>query len=296
MSSPSRRAISRTTSGSRQSAASEASDVRIGVGDRDQARPDQGRQVVVGGVLGARDQRPGQRRRADSTGSRCSVEASTSRTRPDGSSRAMAASFAEQVGGQLDVRPDPPAEDGVERQVVGQQPDRPGADRFVLVVEQSRGGTASSAPPMTYSDQSARSLRDRVGVLVEESCGAPSWPRSSGSPRADAVGQHAPGLADEPFVRVPVQGDQLALVELRQVADRDARGLPVSDLVDPARGAVDAVVVVALAGVAPVEDEDAAVGPVAQVDAAEPGVGGEEDVGLVAADVAAARRARAARR
>ena len=52
---------------------------------------------------------------------------------------------------------------------------------------------------------------------------------------------------------------------------------------------MDAVVVVALAGVAPVEDEHAAVGSVAQVDAAEPGIGREEDVGLVAADVAAAR-------
>ena len=50
---------------------------------------------------------------------------------------------------------------------------------------------------------------------------------------------------------------------------------------------MDAVVLVALAGVAPVEHEDAAVGAVAEVDAAEPGVAGEEDVGLVAADVAA---------
>ena len=59
---------------------------------------------------------------------------------------------------------------------------------------------------------------------------------------------------------------------------------------------MDAVVLVALAGVAPVEDEHAAVGAVAEVDAAEPGVAGEEHVGLVPADVAAARRVRAARR
>ena len=51
---------------------------------------------------------------------------------------------------------------------------------------------------------------------------------------------------------------------------------------------MDAVVIVALAGIAPVEDEYAAVRPIAQVDAAEPGVGGEEDVRLVAPDVAAA--------
>ena len=53
--------------------------------------------------------------------------------------------------------------------------------------------------------------------------------------------------------------------------------------------------IVAFAGIAPVEQEDAAVRPVAQVDPAEPGIGGEEDVRLVAADVAAAGRVRAAR-
>ena len=53
---------------------------------------------------------------------------------------------------------------------------------------------------------------------------------------------------------------------------------------------------VALAGIAPVEDEHAAVGPVAEVDAPEPGIGREEDVGLVPPDVAAARCVRAARR
>ncbi len=51
---------------------------------------------------------------------------------------------------------------------------------------------------------------------------------------------------------------------------------------------MDALVVVALAGIAPVEDVHAAVGSVAQVDAAEPRVLGEEDVRLVAADVSAA--------
>ena len=86
-----------------------------------------------------------------------------------------------------------------------------------------------------------------------------------------------------------VQRDQIALVQRRHVATGDAREVPVGDLVDPARRAVDAVVVVALAGIAPVEHEHAAVGAVAQVDAAKPGVGGEEDVGLVAPDVAAAR-------
>ena len=62
-------------------------------------------------------------------------------------------------------------------------------------------------------------------------------------------------------------------------------GLAVGDLVDAAAGAVDAGVLVAFAGVGPVEDVDGAVGAGADVDAAEQRVGGEEE-----------RRARAWRR
>ena len=51
---------------------------------------------------------------------------------------------------------------------------------------------------------------------------------------------------------------------------------------------MDAIVFVAFAGVGPVDDVDRAVGAVVEVDAAEPGVGGLGDVGLVAGDVAAA--------
>ena len=52
---------------------------------------------------------------------------------------------------------------------------------------------------------------------------------------------------------------------------------------------MDAVVVVAFPRIAPVEDEHAAVGTVAQVDPSEPGVGREQDVGLMPTDVTAAR-------
>ena len=51
---------------------------------------------------------------------------------------------------------------------------------------------------------------------------------------------------------------------------------------------MDAVAVVAIAGVAPIEDKNAAVGSVAQINAAEPWVGREEHIRLMAADVAAA--------
>ena len=86
-----------------------------------------------------------------------------------------------------------------------------------------------------------------------------------------------------------MQRDEIALLQLRHVANIDGRRLPVREPVDPARGTMDAVVVVALAGIAPVEDEHAAIGAISEVDAAEPGIGREEDVGLVPPDVAAAR-------
>jgi hypothetical protein len=47
---------------------------------------------------------------------------------------------------------------------------------------------------------------------------------------------------------------------------------------------VDTVVIVALAGITPVENVDASVWPIGQVDAAKPGVLGEEDIGLMPAD------------
>src|SRR5262249_10111553 len=58
--------------------------------------------------------------------------------------------------------------------------------------------------------------------------------------------------------------------------------------VDAAAAAVHAVVVVALAVVAPVGDVDGPLGAVGQGDAAEPGVVAGQEVGGVAADVAAA--------
>ena len=49
-----------------------------------------------------------------------------------------------------------------------------------------------------------------------------------------------------------------------------------------------AVAVMAIAGVAPIQNEQSAVGPITQVNAAEPGVGREEHVVLVAAEEPAA--------
>ena len=94
-------------------------------------------------------------------------------------------------------------------------------------------------------------------------------------------GEDAPGLPHEPFIRMPVKRDQLGFRKARQIGGGCLRSSSESDLVDPARRAMDAVVIVAIAGIAPVQNEHTSVGPVAQVDAAKPGIGGEQDIRLV---------------
>ena len=136
MSSPSRRAISPTTAGSRQSAASEAS--ASGSASATGIRPVQIRDGRLwSAASSACDSRA--RARGDPPIHRQPLQRRGQHQphQADGSSRAMADELRQQVGGRVDVRSDPSAEDRVERQVVGQQPDRPGAHRLVLVVEQA---------------------------------------------------------------------------------------------------------------------------------------------------------------
>ena len=98
------------------------------------------------------------------------------------------------------------------------------------------------------------------------------------------LGEFADGAHAGVFVRAVQIGRRRRLAPGEGA--RGWGGAAVADPVDAAAGAVHASAVVALAGVAPVEDEAAAVGAGADLDAAEPGVVAEEDVGLVAADVA----------
>jgi len=81
-------------------------------------------------------------------------------------------------------------------------------------------------------------------------------------------------------------GDFLKFEILLSCQRRDL--LAVCDFEDPSAGAVDAGVFVALAGVGPVEEIDGAVGAGGEVDAAEEGVAGEEEVLTVFGDVAGA--------
>ncbi len=109
--------------------------------------------------------------------------------------------------------------------------------------------------------------------------------------RIGPLGQDEPGLADEPLVGLACRSTSSASDFARRSPNAGLDRLAVGDLEDAAAGAVDAGALVALAGVAPVEHEDAAVGAVAEVDPAEEGVRAEEEVLAVMADVAAARTA-----
>ena len=86
--------------------------------------------------------------------------------------------------------------------------------------------------------------------------------------------------ADEPFVRAALQVDQLGGRGLGQVDVRPL-GRAVRDLEDAAAGTMDAVLVMALSDIAPVEDRDRAVRSLAQLDPAKPEVIRLQDIGLV---------------
>ena len=90
-------------------------------------------------------------------------------------------------------------------------------------------------------------------------------------PSGSSSSQRTACLPHEPFVRLELQGDRRSSLSRADVFHVGLHGLAVDDLVDPARGAVNAVVVVAFADVAPVGDIHAAVGTCDQVDAAKPG-------------------------
>ena len=126
---------------------------------------------------------------------------------------------------------------------------------------------------------------DRVGL------GDKLLPRGQGRRQVDAppgaLAEFPAGHADQPFVRAALQVDELGRGRLGEV-DAGRLGFAMGDLEDPAGSAVDAVLVVALADVAPVEDRDGAVRALAQLDPAEPRVVGFEDVRLVLHDQRAA--------
>ena len=110
----------------------------------------------------------------------------------------------------------------------------------------------------------------------------------TGAAGGGALLELLPGLPREPFVFVGEERDQSGVVEFGDIMHLGLGRLAVGDFVNAAAGAVDAVVVVAFADVGPVDEEDAAVGAVGEVEAAEPRVGGGEKIGGVLADVAGA--------
>src|SRR6266436_9667135 len=106
-------------------------------------------------------------------------------------------------------------------------------------------------------------------------------------------------MPNEPLVAPMLQRNNLLVGQLGQIARRNAtedtatpNGIAIHDLKNPPPRliALLLLVVVALTRVGPVGNIDAAVGAVLCMEAAEPGVLGEREVGRVLRDVAAALR------
>src|SRR5689334_3484409 len=85
-----------------------------------------------------------------------------------------------------------------------------------------------------------------------------------------------------------VQLDQFTVTQFRQVAGARLLRCTARDLVDAAGCSMNAGSFMAFAGVAPIEDVDAAIGAVAEVDSAEPLIAEEEVVAAVLADISGA--------
>ena len=103
-----------------------------------------------------------------------------------------------------------------------------------------------------------------------------------------ALGQQDARAADVPVVLVQLQRDQLGVALLAQVEAVQEGRLAVSDTVDTATAAVDAIVVVTLAIVAPIGYVNGTFGAADQGEAAKPGVVAGQEIGSMTAHVAAA--------
>src|SRR5262249_47573056 len=161
----------------------------------------------------------------------------------------------------------------------------PGAEVLALVLEQfDQPGLID--PPRDAEGPEGAELAGIVGMVAED--------RSQGAvgggqilAGVGALLEDSPTLADVPVVLVQLELNEPGVGRARQV-DWGGPGAVVDDLVDAAVLAVGAVgvVLVALAGVGPVCQEHAAVGAVLQFEAAEPVVVRQQEVAVVAGDVA----------
>ena len=135
----------------------------------------------------------------------------------------------------------------------------------------------------------AHRLQRRMGVQREDAVffGSEFLPSRGGGRKVDSLPstltQFPAGHADEPLVLAALEFDEFRRGGL---GDVDARllGLAIADLEDAAGGAMDAVLIVALTDIAPVENRDSAVWSLPELDAAEPLVVRLQDVGLMLHD------------
>src|SRR5262245_25132918 len=153
----------------------------------------------------------------------------------------------------------------------------PSADVLVLVVdpEMERLGLQ----PWGVEGPERAETKDRVRVTQQLLEGGLGRRRHRSGGERPLVDQSA-RTPDVPFVLVGLKLHELGVAQLSQI-HLHRPGVAVRELVDPAVGGVRLVVVVALAGVGPVGDVDAAVGSVLTIQPAEPGVVAQQEILLV---------------
>ena len=129
---------------------------------------------------------------------------------PGGSSRARPTSVAMQIGGQLDVRRRPGWLKIVSsgRSSVSSRIAQARTDSCGRVEQRAQERVVGSADRVQRPERPEP--EDRIGLLGGDRAGAACPASSSGSPRGRPVGEDAPGLADEPLVRVAVQRHEVA--------------------------------------------------------------------------------------
>ena len=271
---------------------------RVGLDGGNESIPHEQREVVVVGVGGPRHQgcgkgRPlGDRQPLQRRGEREPHQAAGIALRqPEklGRHRLPGGRHTAGIGGGRRQRP----EHTVEQPVIGEEPYARGADVLVRVGEQ-----AAEHPGVGTADGVQRERRaaghERVGrggmpsqcgVEGGEICrgGRAVWQAATGP-----GGEQEPGLSDVPFIAMHDDASEVGRGCGGEIRRGDGLGRATGDAEDPAARAVRAGVLVALAGVAPVEGIHRAVGAGRQVDPAKERVGRLEDVGPVAGDVAAA--------
>ena len=241
-----------------------------GIAERDEAVPEQQREIVIGGVCGVLEERA---REIGAGLGRETLERRGEREADGG--RWVFLGEAKEVGGH-----------GFQRAgVFGEKADGPDAEVLVRMREGfAQKGVARRADGTERPERAE--LVSHVALLLPH-CEEGFARVLHVSAHGGALLEEPARLAHKPFIWRDLKLNELKVAQLPEVG-RHRRGHARADFVNPPAGPVDAFVFVTFAGVAPVGHEDAAVRRGEEIDAAKPRVADAEEIRAVFGHVAAA--------